>query len=553
MKENKIEEIMQNYRKELKKIDDAYKTDEVMEEKSDISELDKKIEYEKSFIEKMKSEADNEENIKLINRAQERLNEALKEKKEKQEQNEEIDKNKERKENNIARLKNSKVVLPSGREVTQAEKDEIDRNSIKDETIRALTKESKIISEELIKKEQELNENRKKRQDFKYEFEKDKNGNSTGKVINESALDDIQKEFETIRKEMIELNKMQEDCKKYLEELKQKDKEKMENITKAWKEAKIDENRKNENITPKNKNDISNLGKKEDDETEKEEKNVTKKQEKDDKKEKPEIVVSRVVDVKEKENSFGLGKTDKIFKQNNEGKILKLQELYSETDAEKIKDIAKKLDPIVIEGVVGLTKNNIITVEQAKSSIEKLAAGKATKEDLDFKIKYDMKELSKGAFLPWNRKSRDKIASIAEEYRKSGIAEFVNGVEYEPNPIKRMFKRVNIKKLGIGKVKEKNDSKVSKISIENKEAFLKNIKDVEKNGYEKIIDDLNKCSNEKDINNLVDKAKNAMKNNEISKTELSGIINNVKVHKSRVEKQNKDNTLEISNDESKEK
>ena len=553
MKENKIEEIMQNYRKELKKIDDAYKTDEVMEEKSDISELDKKIEYEKSFIEKMKSEADNEENIKLINRAQERLNEALKEKKEKQEQNEEIDKNKERKENNIARLKNSKVVLPSGREVTQAEKDEIDRNSIKDETIRALTKESKIISEELIKKEQELNENRKKRQDFKYEFEKDKNGNSTGKVINESALDDIQKEFETIRKEMIELNKMQEDCKKYLEELKQKDKEKMENITKAWNEAKIDENRENENITPKNKNDISNLGKKVVDETEKEEKNVTKKQEKDDKKEKPEIVVSRVVDVKEKGNSFGLGKTDKIFKQNNEGKILKLQELYSETDAEKIKDIAKKLDPIVIEGVVGLTKNNIITVEQAKSSIEKLAAGKATKEDLDFKIKYDMKELSKGAFLPWNRKSRDKIASIAEEYRKNGIAEFVNGVEYEPNPIKRMFKRVNIKKLGIGKVKEENDSKSSKISIENKEAFLKNIKDVEKTEYEKIIDDLNKCSNDKDINNLVDKAKNAMKNNEISKTELSGIINNVKVHKSRVGKQNKDNTLEISNDESKEK
>ena len=110
-----------------------------------------------------------------------------------------------------------------------------------------------------------------------YEFEKDKNGNSTGKVINESALDDIQKEFETIRKEMIELNKMQEDCKKYLEELKQKDKEKMENITKAWNEAKIDENRENENITPKNKNDISNLGKKVVDETEKEEKNVTKK------------------------------------------------------------------------------------------------------------------------------------------------------------------------------------------------------------------------------------------------------------------------------------
>ena len=41
--------------------------------------------------------------------------------------------------------------------------------------------------------------------------------------------------------------------------------------------------------------------------------------------------------------------------------------------------------------------------------------------------------------------------------KKKEITNYYN----EPNPIKRMFKRVNIKKLGIGKVKEKNNSKVS--------------------------------------------------------------------------------------------
>lgn len=226
MKKNKVEKIMDDYREGVKKIEEAYIV--AKQEKMDFSEIDQKIEYEKSFIKTLESES-KEQNKDLIERAKARLEVALKEKEEVQKQNEEIDA-----QNNKTEFKNKKVILPSGREVTQAEKDEIDKNHLKDVAIRELNKESKNISEELAKKDKELKENREKRMNFKYEFEKDENGKSTGKVLNEDELDKIQEEFQNLKKEMIDLNKMQEDCEKYLNEFKQKDQEKMEAFSKAW-------------------------------------------------------------------------------------------------------------------------------------------------------------------------------------------------------------------------------------------------------------------------------------------------------------------------------
>ena len=68
-----IKEIMKEYKEGIEKIDNAYKVEKV--EKIDLSEINKKIEYEKHFIEVLESEA-KEENKVIIERAKERLEEA---------------------------------------------------------------------------------------------------------------------------------------------------------------------------------------------------------------------------------------------------------------------------------------------------------------------------------------------------------------------------------------------------------------------------------------------------------------------------------------------
>ena len=129
----------------------------------------------------------------------------------------------------------------------------------------------------------------------------------------------------------------------------------------------------------------------------------------------------------------------------------------------------------------------MISNYDAEKSIKRLAGEIATKESLAFELEYDMKDLSKGAFWPWNRAVRDQVARVAEENREKGIAEFIDGVEYEPNPIKRMMARVKQKKLGNGKEKEDNvEEKTSKAS----NVFKKRIKDeAQKSDYEQFIYD----------------------------------------------------------------
>ena len=237
--ENKVEEIMKNYKKEMKKIDNKYEVKEV--KKPDFKEVDEKIEYEKSFIEKLEFEG-KEVNAELIDRAKARLEVALKEKEEKEAAYEKNVNKREEKLSNIANLKNSKVILPSGREVTQTEKDEMDKNDLKNKAIRELTQENKRISEELVNKKVALEDKRKEWNDFKYEFEKDENGNLKEEPINRDVVEKIHQEFDDIKKEIEELNKMQEDCNKYLEELKSIDKAKMEKFSQVWNEYNKKEN-----------------------------------------------------------------------------------------------------------------------------------------------------------------------------------------------------------------------------------------------------------------------------------------------------------------------
>lgn len=239
MKNNKVEQIMRDYRRGIKKIDDKYEVKNV--KKIDTKEIDEKIEYEKSFIEKLETQG-KDENTELIGRAKERLEKAEKEKQEIQNKYEEAKIKREEKLNNVMNLKNSKVMLSSGREITQKEKDEMDKNDLKDKAIRELTQESKKISKELISKQKELEAKVEEKNNFKYEFEKDENGKSTGKSINNNVIDKIYKDYENIKKEMLELNKMQEACNKYLEEFRQKDNEKMKKFSEAWNESNKKEN-----------------------------------------------------------------------------------------------------------------------------------------------------------------------------------------------------------------------------------------------------------------------------------------------------------------------
>lgn len=171
----------------------------------------------------------------------------------------------------------------------------------------------------------------------------------------------------------------------------------------------------------------------------------------------------------------------------------------------------------------------MLTEKQAQKAIINLATGSATKENLNFTIEYNMKDLSKWAFLPWNRGVRDQIAKVAEENRENEIAEFTDGVEYEPNPIKRMIARVKQKKLGNGKEKEDNvEEKTSKAS----NVFKKRIKDeAQKSDYEQLRDDIIAGKDVESLDEIIKKAKEATRTGKISTTELQNLMNNAETMK----------------------
>lgn len=536
---NKVEQIMEDYRNAIKTIDSQYKNIEENnnEYETSVKELDEKIAYEKNFIEKLK-DGKHEEDLKLINRAKERLEKALTEK-------QDIEKNyaeEKKKTNNIEEIKKSKVVLPSGREVTRAEKDEIDKNHLKDEARRALTQESKRISKELEEKNKKLLANRAARAEFKYEYEKDKDGKSTGKIINADALVQNHKDFEKITEEMAELGKEQESCTKYLEEFRQMDNKKMEKFAKTWNEAtRDDKKQENSKSTPSDQTQGTTIPNKQ----------------------KIKIVIGRRLNIETDKYTIGIGKTGKLIKQDKEDISAKLQKILKGKSIEELKyreEIAETIDPILLEGIIELKNKNMITEMQMNEMLPKLAGNDAKKEDLDFEIVYDMKDLSKGAFLPWNRKTRDQIAKIAEENREKGIAEFKDGKEYEPNPIKRMLESVKQRRLGKGEEREIMDAEFKEVNDKNTKKksrlmnpFKNRIKEdaKTKSVYEQLRDDSFKGEN---LNEVIKRAKEAAINGKITKTQLVGIINNAKATKEREESvQNElgENVSEIMEEESK--
>lgn len=181
------------------------------------------------------------------------------------------------------------------------------------------------------------------------------------------------------------------------------------------------------------------------------------------------MVISRKPEIKTDKYSIRIGKIKKLIKQDKEDISEKLQKIFKGESIEelnKIEEISKTVDPMLLEGIIELKNKNILTENQIKNIIPKLANNDVKKEDLGFKIVYDMEDLSKGAFLPWNRKERNMIAKIAEKNREIGIAEFKDGKEFEPNPIKRMLEKVKQRKLGKGKEQEVEIEEVNEEDVE---------------------------------------------------------------------------------------
>lgn len=256
------------------------------------------------------------------------------------------------------------------------------------------------------------------------------------------------------------------------------------------------------------------------------------------------MVSSRKPEIKTDKYSIRIGKIKKLIKQDKEDISEKLQKIFKGESIEelnKIEEISKTVDPILLEGIIELKNKNILTENQIKNIIPKLASNDVKKEDLGFKIVYDMEDLSKGAFLPWNRKERNMIAKIAEKNREIGIAEFKDGKEFEPNPIKRMLEKVKQRKLSKGKEQEAEVEEVNEENVEKKSRFTNPFKNrikekaKAKSVYEQLRDD---SYNNKNSSEIIKRAKEAVVNGEITSTELIGIMNLVKNN------QNKENQQE---------
>ena len=588
---NRAEEIMKNYREAVKKIDSKYTVKPLKE--LDTKELDESILYQNDLVMKLENQGNNylekeenqDEKIKndlLIRNAKTKLDALLKEKQEKQENYEKEKAAREEKIQKLDEFKKRKLILPNKKEVTQIEKDKMDKQDLENKARRELTTESRNISSMLIDKRLELiklDEDKKKLSEKLYTANLDiskaqYNENDKKMYIKEkekisAEISKKDKDEKNIRKEMSELSKMQEKCQEYLEYFAEKDKEEAKRLTEVlYGKNEKPENNKNlennenpeNNKNPENNensgkdNNLNDLTNRIINQTE----NMLSK---------PEIIISREPRILRNNYNIGIGKIKKLIRQKPEKIMSKLEKTLPGLNQEEIEKISKDMDPILLEGIMELRNKNILTEREIKETIQKISDGKATMEDMNFKVVYDMGDLSKGAFWPWNRKDRDKIAQLAEENKEQGIAEFKDGKEYEPDPIKRMLKRVQTKKLGEGEKNKKQgvikrffkqfnkerpeDRLEEEKKPKTKNEFKEEVKKAAvKDGYHKITDDIINSKSEEELNAVLNDAKKALVNKEITATELASIASSIQTQKTRILKE-KDNEKSEKNEEEK--
>ena len=594
---NRAEEIMKNYREAVKKIDSKYTVKPLKE--LDTKELDESILYQNDLVMKLENQGNNylekeenqDEKIKndlLIRNAKTKLDALLKEKQEKQENYEKEKAAREEKIQKLDEFKKRKLILPNKKEVTQIEKDKMDKQDLENKARRELTTESRNISSMLIDKRLELiklDEDKKKLSEKLYTANLDiskaqYNENDKKMYIKEkekisAEISKKDKEEKNIRKEMSELSKMQEKCQEYLEYFAEKDKEEAKRLTEVLygknekpennKNLENNENQGNNENPENNKNPENNENSGKDNNLNDLTNRIINQTE--NMLSKPEIIISREPRILRNNYNIGIGKIKKLIRQKPEKIMSKLEKTLPGLNQEEIEKISKDMDPILLEGIMELRNKNILTEREIKETIQKISDGKATMEDMNFKVVYDMGDLSKGAFWPWNRKDRDKIAQLAEENKEQGIAEFKDGKEYEPDPIKRMLKRVQTKKLGEGEKNKKQgvikrffkqfnkerpeDRLEEEKKPKTKNEFKEEVKKAAvKDGYHKITDDIINSKSEEELNAVLNDAKKALVNKEITATELASIASSIQTQKTRILKE-KDNEKSEKNEEEK--
>ena len=479
--------------------------------------------------------------------------------------------------------------------------EEILKNSEEIKEIKDTFSERKKVQSEIEKLTKSQNDLLERKEECEEEIRDD----GAGKEEARTDLEKINKEFDNVQKSLINnfrlrktLNKkIEEAIKKYGIEKRLEDKEKREKESKQQKgeeEKNGEQYESEENEEPRTMADLYNekgefigtAGKQDDKDIEGLEENILKQTEleeqgeqqdeerqdeekkdeerqdegkqdeerqdegkqdeenREDKTEKPGIVIARNVFVTKNQNFFEIGRIGKIFKKDKEDKVAKLKKIYSKGKLETLEEITEKVDPAIIEGVIELREKNMLTEAQAQRSIIYLASGGATKDNLDFTIEYNMKDLSRGAFWPWNRTVRDQVVKVAEENRENGIAEFTDGVEYEPNPIKRMIARARQKKLGKGKEQEIEKNSEEK-NLKASNVFKKRIKEeTQKSDFEQLRDDILAGKSVEELETIVENAKDATRNGKISKTELQSLMNSAKATKTDIEKKSNEKQKE---------
>ena len=97
----------------------------------------------------------------------------------------------------------------------------------------------------------------------------------------------------------------------------------------------------------------------------------------------------------------------------------------------------RDLDPLVAYTFREALENEMLSEEEVEKAISAIGEGSKEKLNKVLNIKWDMKDISKGAFWPWNRNNRNNMARWAS--RNKDIMEIVG--EYEPNPFKKFFEK----------------------------------------------------------------------------------------------------------------
>ena len=148
------------------------------------------------------------------------------------------------------------------------------------------------------------------------------------------------------------------------------------------------------------------------------------------------IVIGRKIQFEDKKGNLKEIANSKEFfaeyKKDLKGVYKDLEELIT-IDGLPVND----LDPLIAYTFREALENDLLSEEEVSNAISAIGEGSKEKLNKVLNIKWDMKDISKGAFWPWNRINRNNMARWAN--RNKDIME-IDG-KYEPNPLKRFFEK----------------------------------------------------------------------------------------------------------------